>query len=60
MRFAGFIRSRRGNEKSFGVSAACQGMPWLGEAIEISRAPADAFEHCRHMGIARQRSHQDR
>jgi hypothetical protein len=32
----------------------------LGEAIEISRAPADASEHGRHMGIARQRSYQDR
>jgi hypothetical protein len=49
-----------GDEKSFGVSAACQGMSWLGEAIEISRAPADASEHGRHMGIARQRSYQDR
>ena len=49
-----------GDEKRFGVSAACQGMSWLGEAIEISRAPADASEHGRHMGIARQRSYQDR
>ena len=49
-----------GDEKGFGVSAACQEMSWLGEAIEISRAPADASEHGRHMGIARQRSYQDR
>jgi hypothetical protein len=39
MRFAGFNRSRRGNEQSFGVSAPRQGMSWVGEAIEISRAP---------------------
>jgi hypothetical protein len=30
-------------------------MSWLGEAIEISRAPADASEHGRHKSLANDR-----
>ena len=46
----GFRRLQKkpeGEEQSFGISAPRQGMPWLGEAIEISRAPGDVSEHRR-------------